>query len=36
MYLTFQGVQGNRFSLTDGNFNPPYVFEEITLGRPDA
>jgi hypothetical protein len=36
LYLTFQGVQGSRFSLTDGNFTPPYVFEEITLGRPDA
>jgi hypothetical protein len=36
LYLTFQGVQGSRFSLTDNNFNPPYVFEEIILGRPDA
>jgi hypothetical protein len=31
-YLTFQGVQGRRFSLTDNNYNPPYVFEEITVG----
>jgi hypothetical protein len=31
-YLTFQGVRGSRFSLTDNNYNPPYVFEEITIG----
>ncbi|MDR1904996.1 MAG: hypothetical protein LBQ88_22285 [Treponema sp.] len=36
LYLTFQGVQGSRFSLADHNFNPPYVFEEIPIGRPDA
>jgi hypothetical protein len=36
IYLTFEGVQGSRFSLTDNNFNPPYVFEKITIGRPDA
>jgi hypothetical protein len=32
-YLTFQEVRGSRFSLTDNNYNPPYVFEEITIGR---
>jgi hypothetical protein len=31
-YLSFQGVRGSRFSLTDNNYNPPYVFEEITIG----
>jgi hypothetical protein len=36
LYLSFQGVQGSRFSLTDNNFYPPYVFEEIPIGRPDA
>ncbi|GHV83899.1 hypothetical protein AGMMS50212_12390 [Spirochaetia bacterium] len=36
IYLTFQGVQGSRFSLTDNNFNPPYTFEKIIIGKPDA
>lgn len=31
-YLTFEGVEGSRFSLTDNNYNPPYVFEEFTVG----
>jgi hypothetical protein len=31
-YLSFQGVRGRRFSLTDNNYNPPYVFEEISIG----
>jgi hypothetical protein len=31
-YLSFQGVRGNRFSLTDNNYNPPFVFAEITIG----
>jgi hypothetical protein len=30
-YLTFQGVRGSRFSLTDNNYNPPYVFAEIII-----
>jgi hypothetical protein len=31
-YLSFQGVRGSRFSLTDNNYSPPFVFEEITVG----
>jgi hypothetical protein len=31
-YLSFQGVRGIRFSLTDNNYNPPYVFAEISVG----
>ncbi|MDR0759611.1 MAG: hypothetical protein LBF74_05805 [Treponema sp.] len=31
-YLTFQGVRGSRFSLSDNNYNPPYIFEEIIIG----
>ena len=33
--LTFQGVTGNRFTLSNGAFNVPVVFEEIVLGEPD-
>ncbi|GHV47482.1 hypothetical protein AGMMS49546_37150 [Spirochaetia bacterium] len=35
-FITFQGVTGQRFSLTSTDINPPYVFEEIIIGEPDA
>ncbi|GHV96751.1 hypothetical protein AGMMS50293_30710 [Spirochaetia bacterium] len=34
-YLSFEGVTGTRFSLTRKG-EPPFVFEEITLGQPDV
>jgi len=35
-YLTFQRVTGTRFSLTSTSQNPPWTFDEIILGAPDA
>jgi len=34
IFVTFQNVQGNRFTLFDKQ-NPPTTFEEIVLGEPD-
>jgi hypothetical protein len=36
LYLTFQGVAGNRFGLSGNSASPPYVFEEIILSQPDV
>ncbi|GHV47028.1 hypothetical protein AGMMS49546_36130 [Spirochaetia bacterium] len=35
-YLTFQNVTATRFSLTNYGYDTPYIFDEITLGEPDA
>jgi len=35
-YLTFERVQGTRFSLSDTYSSPNYIFEEIILEKPDV
>jgi hypothetical protein len=35
-YITFEGVTATRFSLANNYERVPFVFDEITLGEPDA
>ncbi|MDR1420012.1 MAG: hypothetical protein LBI86_06535 [Treponema sp.] len=36
LFITFEGVTAARFNLSHYYYNPPIVFDEITLGEPDA